>query len=233
MKDFNTFWGTITSRSSFLSKMAKQKIMRGEIPWGTKNLQSIHSIWKDEEHLKKCGEDPSDYVYVKHTSEYLFEQVSSLPNISKQSPILEIGCNVGRNLNYLFEKGYQNIFGIEISQKAVNLMREYYPDMSKHVTIFHGSVEDEIIKLRDNQFDLTFSNAVLMHIHPSSNSIFKEISRISSKYIRTMEVENLYYYGVFPRDYKTIFEQLGWKMLKQEINNWENEPEYLMRVFEK
>ena len=233
MKDFNTLWGIMTSRSSFLSKMAKQQIMKGKTPWGTKNLQSIQSIWKDEELLKKFGEDPTDYASVTRTSEYLFEQVSALPHISKQSLILEIGCNVGRNLNYLFKQGYHNIFGIEISQRAVKLMKEQYPEMSKYVTILHGSVEDEIVKLKDNQFDLTFSNAVLMHLHPSSNWIFKEMSRITSKYVRTMEVENLYYYGVFPRDYQIIFEQFGWKMIKQEINNWKNEPEYLMRVFEK
>lgn len=233
MKNFTTVWGTITSHSLFLSKMAKRKIMKGEIPWGTKSLQSIQSLWKDEEHLKKFGEDPTDYASVARTSEYLFEQVSTLTRLSKKSPILEIGCNIGRNLNYLFKQGYDNVFGIEISRKAVNLMKEYYPEMSKSVTILHGSVEDEIIKLKDNQFDLTFSNAVLMHIHPSSNWIFKEMSRITSKYVRTMEVENLYYHGVFPRDYQIIFEQLGWKMIKNEINNWQNEPEYLMRVFEK
>src|SRR5665647_2296103 len=38
--------------------------------------------------------------------------------------ILEIGCNVGRNLDHLWGRGFRNLAGLEISEAAVRRLRD-------------------------------------------------------------------------------------------------------------
>jgi len=43
---------------------------------------------------------------------------------NKQARILEIGCGLGRFLEFLAEEGYQNYLGIDISQEAIDYCHE-------------------------------------------------------------------------------------------------------------
>ena len=94
-------------------------------------------------------------------------------------------------------------------------MKKLYPEMYSNSTLIVGPVEETIKEIEDDKFPLTFTMAVLMHIHPKNNFIFDEISRISSDYIITVEDEDTYGAGggLFPRDYGLIFSKLGWKNL--------------------
>jgi SAM-dependent methyltransferase len=49
------------------------------------------------------------------------------PLITTEHSILEIGCNIGRNLNHLWQAGYKSVRGIEISEHAVKRLRIEYP----------------------------------------------------------------------------------------------------------
>ena len=43
--------------------------------------------------------------------------------ISKNDSILEIGCNVGRNLNALYLNGFRDLSGIEINERAIRILK--------------------------------------------------------------------------------------------------------------
>lgn len=132
--------------------------------------------------------------------------------------ILEIGCNVGRNLNYLLSEGYEDLSGVEISPKAIEAMRKEYPDLIKTAKITISPIEDIIKKIKDDVFDVVFTMAVMEHIHPDSEWIFPEIARIVNQYLITIEDETSpQAYGRYPRNYKNIFEALGLRQIK-EIN---------------
>ena len=131
--------------------------------------------------------------------------------------ILEIGCNVGRNLNGLFEVGFIALTGIEISEYAAKMLKEIYPKMASHATIFNQPVERIIRKLGDDIFDVVFTMAVLEHIPYDSEFIFKEIVRITSKYLITIEDEKCISKRHFPRNYTRVFEPLGMQEI-QHIN---------------
>lgn len=149
--------------------------------------------------------------------------------------ILEIGCGVGRNLNYLFSNGYDLLSGVEINAMAVELMKRHYPDMTRHADIYTAPVEEIVGKFSDNQFDLIYTMALLQHIHPSSEWIFPELVRITKKYLITIENEKVETWRHFPRDYKNIFESLGLKEV-QEIHWSDLDGEsvsYYGRVFRK
>jgi len=98
--------------------------------------------------------------------------------LPKESKILEVGCNVGMQLQLLQKMGYQNLYGIELQWYAV----EKAKSMSKGINIIQGTGFD--IPFKDNYFDIVVTNGVLIHIAPERyDSIIREINRCSKKYI--------------------------------------------------
>jgi SAM-dependent methyltransferase len=131
--------------------------------------------------------------------------------LDKNTEILEIGCNVGRSLNYLYKKGFHNLTGIEIGPKAIELMKETFPEVYKTSTIIIGDAAEEVRKLETKKYDLVFCHSVLVNIHPSCNYIFKEMGRVSKRFILILENEGSY--TAYPRDFKKLFEKEKYRMI--------------------
>jgi SAM-dependent methyltransferase len=145
-------------------------------------------------------------------------------SINKKSNILEIGCNCGRNLNYLFNAGYKNLNGIEINADAFEKMKEFFPDLK--VNCINGSIEDNILFYKDNEFDIIFTMAVIQHIHTDSNWIFEHISRICKTYLILIEFDT--------RDYEKIFSELGFTLIeKRNCSKIKGIEKYKFRIFKK
>lgn len=101
-----------------------------------------------------------------------------LDGIDKGSRILEIGSNVGNQLVSLQKKGFNDLWGIEVSGYAVELSKK----RTKDINIIKGSGFDTPYK--DGYFDIAFTSGVLIHIHPNDlPKIMDEIYRISKRYI--------------------------------------------------
>jgi SAM-dependent methyltransferase len=166
-------------------------------PWDGFNLP--------ENYLKPIGGD--------RRTQFLLELMKLYTDTNGN--ILEIGCNVGRNLNYLFLAGFDKLTGIEISEDAVALMEKTYPEMAKSAKIINTPVEDVIGTFKENEFDVVFTMAVLEHIHPDSKFIFSEMVRITRRNLITIEDEKGISWRHFPHNYKKIFESLGMKQVYQ------------------
>lgn len=193
----------------------------------------IHQLSKDQ--VQNYWKNPNDPEYnspklylesdTKNTK-ILLDIVNEYFD-NKEIKILELGCNVGRNINKLFESGFKNLFAIEINSEAIKLMKKSFPDTFSSTTIFESSIESKIKEFSDDQFDLVFSMAVLMHVHKDSNWIFQHIARISKKNLIIMENENVKARKNFPRNYKTIFEKFGLK----EKKSFNLDDGYTCRIF--
>lgn len=124
--------------------------------------------------------------------------------------ILECGCNIGRNIDFLNEvlpQASKSI--IEISQSAF----EFVTSRHDLANAFNGAIEDS--NLEDRSFDLVFTMGVLIHIHP--DNLLKNMERmykLSSGYILMGEYFNrtpvmLDYQGqkdkLFKRDFGKLF----------------------------
>lgn len=155
---------------------------------------------------------PTDFLRGKERSLLLVDLVKA--HATPEARILEIGCNVGRNLDYLYTAGFHKLEGIEINEDAVHKLRVSYPDMAQEARIYNGAVEDVIGDFADEQFDVVFTMTVLMHIHPDSEWIFPQIARITKKRLITIENEEALSWNHFPRDYGKIFESLGLRELE-------------------
>jgi len=84
------------------------------------DIQTVYEFWDQEKPQNNYFGTP-DW---SERSETILRALDSYLN--KDDIILEIGCNAGRNLNHLYNAGVHNLKGIEISQSAVNRLRENY-----------------------------------------------------------------------------------------------------------
>ncbi|MFW9868428.1 MAG: pseudaminic acid biosynthesis-associated methylase [Candidatus Thorarchaeota archaeon] len=130
-----------------------------------------------------------------------------LSKLSKNASILEVGCNRANQLMILHEQGFENLWGIDINKKALQIAKE-----NRHFNIIEGSGFD--IPFKDRYFDLVFTSGVLIHIAPENlPKIIDEIYRVSKRYIWgfeyfSEECKAIEYRGHKDRLWKNNFLQL-------------------------
>lgn len=170
--------------------------------------EEAHDYWKyPDQH-----NNPEKYLMGLDRSAILFRYIKKY--CKKEDKILEIGCNVGRNLNYLYNRGYKNLTGIEINSDALILMDEAYPLMLNNITIYNNAIEDIINIFDENHFDVIYTMAVLEHICVESDWIFEKMANITKKYLILYEDEFNTSLRHFPRDYRYEFMPFGFKELE-------------------
>ena len=164
-----------------------------------KTLDEIHDFWKN----------PSDTnlpkKYITGERSLLLLDLFKQLEIEHESSILELGCNVGRNLNALYGSGYKNLSGIEININAKAVMKKEFPLVYKNAHIYWDSIENITMP----HADTIYTMAVLEHIHPDSEWIFEEMVSKANKHIITIEDEHGTSWRHFVRNYKNVFENLG------------------------
>jgi len=160
-------------------------------------------------------------------SQFLYDVFQEI-GVSPKHTILEMGCNMGRNLNVLWHEGYRKLYGIEINPDAYFLMKEKYPDMAAKIRI--DSIESAIKTFRT--VHVIFSMAVLMHLHPDSNWVFEEMVKRAKRWIITIEDENHQGHILTNRNYREIFTGLGMKCVMSYYAVPGANTSYICRVFE-
>jgi SAM-dependent methyltransferase len=170
----------------------------------------LHEYWRrpwDGDNL------PDSYVEGDDRSAFLFELIAR--HSSPDARVLELGCNVGRNLRFLLDNGYERLEAIEISGPALERMKDVHPHVAAAATVHNAPLEDVLPTLPDGSFDVVFSLAVLEHIHPDSESVFAEIARVAGGVLVTVEDEAVHSWRHFPRNYRKIFEPLGLEQVEE------------------
>lgn len=170
-------------------------------------MSNLQAYWRNPpDSINK----PSEYAKYTQRSEFLMD---ILPNYAtKDFNILELGCNCGRNLQALYLAGYKHLSGVDINTTALKYGESIYPDLYSAAEFYNESIESWI-KTNSVLYDLIFTMAVLEHIPKESEWIFYNISHKARYNIITIEDENSGSPKHFPRNYKVIFDQLGWWQL--------------------
>lgn len=126
-----------------------------------------HTIEAMDEHYRK------QFGLTRTELNFLF-----LSNLDRKIKILEVGSNVGSQLQGLQKFGFENLYGIELQLYAVEVSKKY----TKNINLIQGSAFD--IPFKDSYFDLVFTSGVLIHINPDDiDMVMNEIHRCTSKYI--------------------------------------------------
>ena len=176
-------------------------------------ISVLFSKGTDSDYWKKQSlnsrHNPTNYLIPDELTKVLFRDV--ICRIEKSDSIIEIGCNAGRNLQYLFEKGYHNLSGMDINRIAIeNVLKEKYPKLYNACKFYIGNAAEEIKNIPDSSFEIVFSKGVLIHIPPKDNSIFEHMVRISKKYIVIYTSENG---SPCPYDFQKIFGKLRCRLI--------------------
>ena len=154
--------------------------------------------------------------YIKRNSGYDEELgVSAWESILKNTELnsgryLEIGCNIGRNLNLISKTApLLRPSVVEINHQALSIARSRY----KIEQFFSGPVQEAAFESRS--FDLVFTSGVLIHIPPDDLlDTMRNMYNWSSKYVLMIEYFNrtpvqIEYRGakdvLFKRDFGGLF----------------------------
>ena len=169
-----------------------------------KSRTELHDYWRKP---PDAGNFPTDYLEGAPRSQWLVELVQK--HAGGDAKLLEIGCNIGRNLEHFYRAGFRDLSAIEINENAVKALREHFPEMGKAAQIFIGPVEEGIKTFADNQFDVVYTMAVLEHIHADSEWIFADMARVAKRFVVTIEDEREFSDRHFPRKYDKVFTAHG------------------------
>jgi len=169
-----------------------------------RSRRELHDYWASP---TDRGNHPEEYAAARDRSEFLVALLERY--VDHDAHVLEVGTNVGRNLEHLRRAGFRSLTGIELSRQAVQLMQLEYPNVAREARILNLPVEDAIVELADDGYDVVFTMAVLEHIHPDSEWVFREMTRVMRRLLITIEDEQGVSERHFPRNYERIFEPLG------------------------
>ena len=94
----------------------------------------------------------------------------SLKGLQKDSKILEVGCGTGRFLEFLEDKGYTNLHGIDQAEEMLKIAEKRC-----HATLIRGDAFNFAFK--KNSFDAVYSVRVLMHLE-KPEEVINEMLRV-------------------------------------------------------
>lgn len=101
-----------------------------------------------------------------------------LGTMDRDIRVLEVGANVGTQLQALQDMGFKNLYGVELQAYAVEQAKKY----TKGINLIQGTAFE--LPFRDGWFDLVYTSGVLIHISPNDvNKSVSEILRCTRRYI--------------------------------------------------
>ena len=123
----------------------------------------------------------SDFNELEPASLVLLNEIISLcPD--KYSSILDMGCNVGRHLNYLYDNGYTNLHGVDFSRRAIEDMAVRYPEMYKASSLTVASFQ-EYLSGNPNVVDLVYTRGATFELVHPSFPLIKKVCHIARQYV--------------------------------------------------
>jgi SAM-dependent methyltransferase len=177
-----------------------------------KSKSEVHAYWRKP---PDAGNFPTDYLEGTERSQWLVALAKKhLGANAEQAKLLEIGCNIGRNLEHFHRAGFRNLNAIEINAGAIEALKQHFPELGKTAQFFVGPVEEGIKTFGDGQFDIVYTMAVLEHVHADSNWIFGDIARVAKRFVITIEDEREFSDRHFPRKYDQVFGAVGLKQIE-------------------
>lgn len=153
---------------------------------------------------------PNQYIELQPSSHVLIDEVSrvaSNPNV----PILDLGCNVGRHLNALHQRGFTNLYGVDVQRAALKHMPEVFPEMCKVSHVEQATFQDYLPRVADSFFEVVFTHGITIELIPPSFPICQHMARTAKKAVVMVVNENA---RPFPRLWETEFLRANFLLTK-------------------
>jgi len=145
--------------------------------------------FKTEQENFWSGAFGNEYIDRNQGEQIINSKVALFKRIFKSASgvesIIELGCNIGLNLQALnrINKNFE-LSGYEINKTAGQKARDL-----NIASIINGTILDPLPT--DIQYDISFTKGVLIHINPESlNKVYENLYNLSKKYIVVCEYYN-------------------------------------------
>ena len=122
--------------------------------------------------MKKNNKFPIEFGNIEASLQYFLSI-----NLPKNFKILDVGCNFGSLIYNLFQNDYKQIYGVDINQKAINIGKEKYKEISDKILLYEG----KNLPFKDKYFDIILMFDVLEHIPDIEIFLKKEVKRVLKK----------------------------------------------------
>lgn len=146
--------------------------------------QDTIEFWKGQFGDDYCVRNNFSRIELSQRITFWAKVLSKIHDETSLKKILEVGCNIGLNIESLKVLLDSEYFGIEPNEKARETAQKHGILDAAH--LFNGSSRS--LPFPDASFNFVFTSAVLIHVAPSELEIsLREIHRVSDKYILCSE----------------------------------------------
>jgi SAM-dependent methyltransferase len=150
---------------------------------------------------------PDNFIALDvHSSRALCEAVARAAT-SADAPILDLGCNVGRHLDALRQRGFTNLTGVDAMAAALERMLTAFPETAKAAKLHHDLFQRFLRRQPDLSFDVLYSHGATVElVHPSFD-IVKHMCRVTANHV--VLILNETYLQLYPRFWTYEFARNG------------------------
>ena len=147
---------------------------------------------------------PAHYERSEHTR-LVSKIIEEVPLVSS---LMELGCNRGTDMNFLYLAGYRDFKGVDVSSAGLGEFARAYPETWACADIQHDLFQRYLINQISLSADFIYSNgATIELVHPSF-PIVEEICRVA----RLGVLLELHLTGHITRDYLWQFKRNGFSV---------------------
>jgi SAM-dependent methyltransferase len=125
---------------------------------GNAEADALYVILTDSRYFGRKWDVEEFFLTGEEEIQRIFKFMEQKSITLSSGSFLDFGCGVGRNSKALqkrFERGY----GVDISEKMIELARSYVPNVQ-----FMVNQKDSLEEFEDNSVDFIYSHIVLQHI---------------------------------------------------------------------
>jgi pseudaminic acid biosynthesis-associated methylase len=178
--------------------------MTSQPPTDSVEAQRLEGLWS--------GGFGNDYVDRNTTFDHRRSFWQEFITTHACDRVLEVGCNVGGNLQWISSGHTPATFGVDINAESLRRLRSRVPSAAGTLTAARS------LPFRDAAFDLVFTMGVLIHQPDTTlGTVMAEMVRCSKRWVlcgeyfspETMQVPYRGQEGaLFKRDYGRLFSEL-------------------------
>jgi len=100
----------------------------------------------------------------------------------RNASILDMGCNVGRHLQYLHDQGYRNLRGVDFSSKAIADMAQHHPELYRDSRLEVASFE-QYFKDSPETVDLVYTHGATFELVHPRFPLINRVCTIARRYV--------------------------------------------------
>jgi 2-polyprenyl-3-methyl-5-hydroxy-6-metoxy-1,4-benzoquinol methylase len=179
--------------------------VRVSLPWA-RTLRAEY--WE----TRAIGEahGPHQFVELQESSHIVIDEVVRIAS-GPTAPVLDLGCNVGRHLNALHQRGFSNLYGVDVQKAALEHMGRVFPEMAAKAHIEQGTFQEYLPKVPDKFFEVVFTFGATIELVQPSFPVCRHMARTAARAVVLKINESGHTY---PRLWETEFSREGFRLTK-------------------